>query len=360
MQTTGTASAANGSEVLDFSKSVSGFLLRGPGGRLMSLSEFLMTRDFKKVAPKMVSADFRILDAFIDGTRPSPLVLVLHPAERAQSYFLLDSTVGGKRRSMKIFQNAEEIVHNSLEDGNLPVLELDELKQAVWVSRKNQSPISLRIRYLELRESLPKAWKRRIREIFQVNLSPALGKSEAVEERLAMLRGEVRATMFEQYLCHCIWMDSASGQLGAVALLRTHGRDSYRFEPFLGGDAQMMDFLDCIAKDEAGHYVHMGDQANVYPTPQAGRGWASPTLHFYDVDFRERTGVDEHYSLYRGLEKLCEFGAPVLVYVEGEIDTAITVKVLKPSNKGGGLMSRSVPSFASRDIVWQKGLALNA
>ena len=54
------------------------------------------------------------------------------------------------------------------------------------------------------------------------------------------------------------------------------------------------------------------------------------------------------------MEKLCELGAPVLVYEPEQINTAIRVRVLKPSNQGGALMSLSVSSFASRNIVWQK------
>ena len=54
-------------------------------------------------------------------------------------------------------------------------------------------------------------------------------------------------------------------------------------------------------------------QANVYPIPLAEMSWTSPTLHFYDAAFRERMNLDEYYSLYRGLEKLCELGAPVAV-----------------------------------------------
>ena len=146
------------SEMLDFGDTVSGFFLRGPNGRLISLTGFLLARDFSKVAPRMADADFSVLDPLIAGTKPSPVVLVLHPDERAQSYFVIESTLAGTRRKMKIFQDTEEIVLDSLENNQLPVVEIEELKKAVLISRKNHTPVSLRIRHLELQANLPQSY----------------------------------------------------------------------------------------------------------------------------------------------------------------------------------------------------------
>lgn len=343
-------------EILNFGTAVSGFFLRQPNGRLIALTAFFLARDFSKVAPRMASADFTVLDPFIAGTKASQLVLVLHPADRAQSYFLLDATVAGSRRTMKIFQDTEEIIMNCLENDQLPVIELEELKRAILISRKNQSPVSLRIRHLELRDNLPKNWLGMIKEIFEVNLKAPNDKTERLENHLETLRREVRATMFKRFLSHCIWIDAASGELGSVTPSKINEFEfKFGFTPFVSGDAQMYDFIESLAKDEDGHYVAMGDQANVYPVPLAGKEWTSPTVHFYDEDFRKRMEFEEYYSLYRGMERLSELGAPVLVYERDSVEQAIPVRVLKPSAKGGALVSLSVASFASRNIVWSKG-----
>jgi len=341
--------------MLDFGDTVSGFFLRGPNGRLISLTGFLLARDFSKVAPRMADADFSVLDPLIAGTKPSPVVLVLHPDERAQSYFVIESTLAGTRRKMKIFQDTEEIVLDSLENNQLPVVEIEELKKAVLISRKNHTPVSLRIRHLELQANLPQSWRDTIRRIFEVNLFPPSQKAASLHQYLGALRDDVRKTMFKRYLSQCIWIDGRSGLLGSVAPARAGDAEAtFTFTPFTGSDAQVFGFVEFLAKDEQGHYVAMEDQANVYPVPLAGKEWNSPTVHFYDPEFRERIQAEEFCSLYRGMEKLCELGAPVLVYEPDQTNSAIRLRVLKPSGTGDDFMSLSVSSFASQSLVWEK------
>ncbi len=54
------------------------------------------------------------------------------------------------------------------------------------------------------------------------------------------------------------------------------------------------------------------------------------------------------------MEKLCELGAPVLVYEPDQTNSAIRLRVLKPSGTGDDFMSLSVSSFASQSLVWEK------
>ena len=304
----------------------------------------------------MVDADFSVLDPFIVGTEPSQLVLMLHPDERAQSYFILDSTIAGTRRKMKVFQDVEEIVHTSLENEQLPVIELDELKKAVLASRKNRAPVALRIRHLVLRSNLPATWRIAIRQLFESNLLREFDKSTPIQRHLGTLRNAIRATMFERYLSRCIWLDAYSGVLGEVVATPASDPEMLRFtfSPFMGNDAQMFGFIESLDKDEHGNYVAMEDEAIIYPIPLLGKEWNSPTVHFNDSDFRERIKANEFYSLYRGMEKLRNFGAPVLVYEPEQIHTAIRLRILKPSGTGSDFMSLSVSSFASHNVVWDR------
>ena len=343
------------SEILDFGDAVSGFFVRGTNGRLISLAGFSLSRDLRKVAPRTAPTDLAILDPFIGNTKPSSLMLMLHLSARAQSYFLTDSTIAGARRTMKIFEGTEEIVLNCLDNQQFPVIELEDMKRAILAGRESQAPVSLQVRHLDLRDSIPRSWLTIIRDIFEANLRTSVDKSITMEGHLTSLRQRVRSTMFDRYLSHCTWVDSHSGEVGTVNPSKLgEVKRRLEFAPFTGGDVHMADFIDSLARDEQGNHVTTFGRANVYPIPLPRKEWSSPTLHIYDRSFRERLGLDEYYSLYRGLDILSQMGAPVLVYDRNQLGRTIPVRVLKPSPKGGDLVSLSVSSFSSRHVVWDK------
>ncbi len=342
--------------MLDYSAVIGGFVLRGPGGRFVALNGLEIARDLSKIVPRLASADFRALDPLVVETRPGPMVLVLHPGERAHAYFLLDTTVAGTRRTIRVFQNTEDVVHDALDANLLPVLDLDELRRGIVASRRRHSPISLRVHHLVLRANSPADWTRAIFDVFAANVDAEGNKTALLEERLATLRREVRSTMFKRYLTQCVWFDPASDALGRITASRVDldEEEHYGFSAFAGGDAAMTDFVNSLAKGSDGRLISGGGFANVLPTPIAGREWLSPTLHVHDESYRDRFGFEEYYSLYRGLEALCQLGAPVRVYDREQVESSIPVRLLRPANKGGPLVMASVRDFTTRGLVRPK------
>jgi len=94
--------------------------------------------------------------------------------------------------------------------------------------------------------------------------------------------------------------------------------------------------------------------ANVIPTLVKQHPWTAPTLHIYDEEFREKNDLEEFYSLYKGLQSLCNIGAPVLCYEQGINNNAIPVILLKPSLRSGDITQLSVKEFPAKEIVWVK------
>lgn len=173
-------------------------------------------------------------------------------------------------------------------------------------------------------------------------------KTDALEEKLDILRDEIRISMFENYLEKCLWLDMDSGNLGKLKFSKV----KVDFTPFDPSDAQATSFIQSLEKDEAGRFVILNEFANVTPTLVKQHPWTAPTLHIYDDKFREQNQLDEFYSLYKGLKSLCNIGAPVLQHEAGDNRNAIPVILLRPSLRSGDITQLSVKEFPAKEIVW--------
>lgn len=333
--------------MLDYTGTVGGFLFWSPKGQLFALRRFIVTRDFSRILPQLASANFRAAYPFFSRMTESNINLVLHPTQQAHAYFLMDIKTGPTQKTVKVFQESAEIIASAIESQKFPVIHFGELQKAVMKSRKNQSPISIRIRFLELRPGLPKALRDAATEIFVANATTEGDKDARLEYKVATLARELRRGMVEDYLVKCLWLNPVTNHLGMM----TCNDQQSGFSQFVSGDADVTAFERCLARDEDGHYRSMTGIANVLPVMLSQVKWNSPTVHIYDEAFRSAHRLQEYYSLYAGLKALCAVGPPVLVHEAYELPDAVPVHLLELSGVSPGA-AIGMREFPTRHLVW--------
>jgi len=333
--------------MLDYTSTVGGFLFWSPKGQLFALNRFIVSRDFSKILPEVSSANFHVAYPLFAHMTESNINLVLHPAQHAHAYFLMDIKAGPAKKTVKVFQESSEIIGNAIASQKFPVIHFGELQKAVTVSRRNQSPISIRIRFLELRPNLTKALRDAATDIFVANANPEGNKQARLEYKLATLSGELRRGMVEDYLVKCLWLNLTTNHLGMM----TCNDQLSGFSKFVSGDADVTAFERCLARDEDGHYRAQTGVVNVLPVMQSHVKWNSPTVHVYDEAFRSANRLQEYYSLYAGFRALCGVGSPVLVHESYELPEAVPVHLLR-LDKGSPATLMAMREFPTRHLVW--------
>lgn len=337
-------------DLLDYSGSLGSFLVWSPKGQLFALDHFFVSPDFTRVVPKVDDANFGVLYPMITSMNPSNIMLVVHPTGKAQAYFLMEIKAGDKTRTVKVFQDAQEIIANALNDNRFPVVHFGELQKGLVISRQNKTPLTVRIRFLEIREGISDAIRRVVRDLFLANAETEGDKSRRLESLLEMLKHELSRIMVEDFLTKCVWLDPKTGHLGKMA----SNSEKTGFSNFVTGDPQINNFSKSLETKPDGSFAARKDFANVLPLLVRNLPWTCPTLHIYDENIRERYKLDEYYSLYEGLKALCPFGAPVLVNRGFDAETAIPVYLLRPAGKGGDFTEFSIREFPTRHVVWDK------
>jgi hypothetical protein len=333
--------------MLDYTSAVGGFLFWGPKGQLFALNRFIVSRDLSKILPQVVSANFHVAYPLFARMTQSNINLVLHPTQHAHAYFLMDIKAGPAKKTVKVFQESSEIIGNAIASQKFPVIHFGELQKAVIVSRRNRSPISIRIRFLELRPNLTKALRDAAMDIFVANANPEGNKQARLEYKLATLSGELRRGMVEDYLVKCLWLNLTTNHLGMM----TCNDQLSGFSKFVSGDADVTAFERCLARDEDGHYQAQTGVVNVLPAIQPRVKWNSPTVHVYDEPFRSANRLQEYYSLHAGLKALCAVGPPVLVHESYELPESVPVHLLR-LNKGSQATLMAMREFPTRHLAW--------
>lgn len=333
--------------MLDYTSTVGGFLFWSPKGQLFALNRFVVSRDFSKIVPQVSSANFRVAYPLFSGMIESNINLVLHPTKQAHAYFLMDIKAGPTKKTVKVFQEPSEIIDNAIASQKFPVIHFGELQEAVIISRRNQSPISIRIRFLELRENLSKILRDAVTELFVANANPTGNKEARLEYKLATIGRELRRSMVENYLVKCLWLNPMTNHVGTM----TCNDQLTGFSKFVSGDADVTAFERCLARDENGQYLAQSGIANVLPVMLSHVKWNSPSVHIYDVAFRDAHRLQEYYSLYAGLKALCAVGTPVLVHKSYELPEAVPVHLLR-LDRGERTTLNRMRDFPTRHLVW--------
>lgn len=332
--------------MLDYSDMVGRFPVWSPKGQLFALNQFVVSADFAKVQPRVTSADFHVLYPLLSTMNPSNIILVLHPGDRAHGYFLMDIKAGNASKQVKVFQEAEEIALEAIATKRFPVIHFGELQKAVVTSRANKSPLSIRLRYLELRPGLPDTLLEAATETFIANATATGDKGMRLEYKLAQVDIALKRLMVDKYLAKCVWLDPVTSHLGKMMC----NDQKSGFAKFITGDAQITAFGRALERRADGSYEAYTDFANVLPTMLPNVKWNSPTVHVYDEDFRTSYRLHEYYSLYEGLKALANIGAPVLLHKGYELPPAIPVQLLRPI--GGPGAGVEVREFPMRHVVW--------
>jgi hypothetical protein len=259
----------------------------------------------------------------------------------------MDIKVGTTRKSVKVFQEPSEIIDKAIASQRFPVIHFGELQKAVMASRRNQSPISIRIRFLELRPNLSKVLRDAATEIFVANANPEGNKEARLEYKLATVGRELRRSMVENYLVNCLWLNPTTNHVGMM----TCNDQLSGFSKFVSGDADVTAFERCLARNEDGQYLAQTGIANVLPHMLTHVKWNSPSVHVYDEAFRNAHHLQEYYSLYAGLKALCAVGAPVLVHKSYELPDAVPVHLLR-LDRGDTATRNRMRDFPTRHLVW--------
>ncbi|GMQ77312.1 MAG: hypothetical protein BMS9Abin01_2641 [Gammaproteobacteria bacterium] len=333
--------------MLDYTGVVGGFLFWSPKGQLFALKRFVVSRDFSRILPQVASANFHVAYPLFSRMTESNINLVLHPTQHAHAYFLMDIKAGPTKKTVKVFQESSEIIGNAIASRKFPVIHFGELQKAVMASRRNQSPISIRIRFLELRPNLPKALRDAATDIFVANADPTGNKEARLEYKLATVDRELRRAMVENYLVKCLWLNPITNHLGMM----TCNDQLTGFSKFISGDADVTAFERCLARDEEGRYRAQTGIANVLPAMLPHVEWNSPSVHIYDEVFRNTHRLQEYYSLYAGFKALCAVGPPVLVHESYELPAAVPVRLLRPREASPATLI-GMREFPTRHLVW--------
>ncbi|MCB1740902.1 MAG: hypothetical protein KDK91_11070 [Gammaproteobacteria bacterium] len=347
------AEASNLDGLLDYSGSLGRFVVLNPSGQLFALNQVLLSRDYRKVVPRLCNADFEPARSLVLGLKPSNITLVLHPGDRAHAYFLTAIGSGGTRRAVRVFQSPREIIESSVEARRFPVLSLEELQRSIVASIRNDklgpggSPLPIPIRLLDLRSTVPRSWVESLADLFLINSDSDGDKADLLQDKLDELGARIKRTLVHEFFARCIWLDASYTHLGRMG----GSHDGTKFSAFIGGDESLRSFARSLVR-ENDNYVGLSDFANVLPRLAPNMPWAAPTVHVYDEGFRQRNKLDEYYSLYRGLRALSAVGAPVLLHKEFALETAVPVVLLRPVENLAGMHLHSVRSFPLRDICW--------
>lgn len=345
------AEAASGSpgSLLDLTPSIGSFFMVSKQKKLFALQRIGITRDFTRIAQSVfTSEDFAVLYPLVARLRSAGTLLVVHPP---QVYYLTRVGSGGARRTHRVFGSTADIIAQSLDNGLFPVLSMAELERALIITRRNKTPLTVGIRLLELKASLPESWLGGVKKLFEINTVPAAEKADRLSEQLAALAADVRHTQLSAYLMKCMWLDVRSRQFGTLS----ERGGSVEFQPYPHSDPELRTFLSALVEHEDGSYESNDAVGEVLPGPVRGSTWSCPTLHIRNPKFRTINRLDEHYSVYKGLKLLCGIGAPVLLYQgQNPLLEPSRVSLLRVSSATDVMFETSAREFPARALVWDQ------
>ena len=86
--------ASASGELLDYSQTVGSFFMLTPKGQLFALDHLYLSRDFSRIVPRINAVNLHAVIPLVEKIVPSSFILVLHPGDRANAYFLTDGPFG--------------------------------------------------------------------------------------------------------------------------------------------------------------------------------------------------------------------------------------------------------------------------
>lgn len=326
------------------------FTLMSTSGHLFALDGFSIARDMSKLLPRDSGASLRPLKALFKGAHPSRMTLVITPWDNSRFHFVVETGEGSGLRQIRIHEDSMSVAGKTLAEGSLPIIAARDLQQAAIAARGNGTALEVRLRNLQWRDKLPTKWREAAYKVLAENSSQSGAKAHALSEPLNALRAEQRKSVVGDFLGRCIWIDNRTEQLGYLAARRVWSseNDRFAFSPYPEGDSKMRKFADSLARNSTGRLVRRRDLARVISMVSSQLPWTSPTLEVCDQDFRATHGLQRYYSIYRGLDALSAIAAPLLVYEEGTLDSAIPLDLVQTPMPPEDYLFVSAPEIRER------------
>ncbi len=308
--------------------------------------------------------DFSVLAPMVTRITRSRLVVAIRCGPPPKTSFLARVPAGEGFRTVKTPGGAREMLTRSLEARTVPLVLRTDLEKALACWAPGAEPIPVSARALELREHIPPGVAEAVRALVLEGTGGSPDRRARIESRLKALRRALRASILEDYLMKCVWLNVEAGQLGSIRELRTEAGSSFTFRPFDADDAEVSRFLLALEKDTYGDFVlDFREFANVLPTPKRSFPWLGPSVHVFKEDFRREHGLDEYYSLHGGFKALRMLGAPVLIYRgQNPLLEPTPIRFLKVSDRSLGLLQgrfldgsqveEDVRGFTAQELVW--------
>jgi hypothetical protein len=344
-------SSQNIPNLLDLSGSLGSFFMVSKQGKIFALERLSAAPDLSKMIPEIYTGDFNTLYPLVADIRPSNMVMVIHPGKQAKSHFLMDVKAGSMKKSVKVLEEASEVISRTLEDGAFPIILLGELEKAFFISRMKGIDMVIPIRFAAFKSSLPAAWVQVIEELFRANAELGKEKAARLDNHLELLRATIEETQLKEYILKCIWLDMDSRGLGKLTL----DAGGVRFTPYDPHDRQFFAFYKALQKGVDGTPQTYAEVAKVIPFPLKRFSWVAPTLHLYDQKFRTQHQLEEYYSLYSGMQALTKIGTPVLLFNGADpLQGNILLRFLKISPFANEQLQLGIKNFVRRELVWNE------
>lgn len=353
--------AGDATEIREYVSSIGAFFLLNKKGKLLALRGVKVSDDLATFVPKAANADLTALYPLVSQIKQSSIMMSVSYGATPSTHYLMQVNMGGSKQTLRAPGKTMDIISNSLESDTFPIIAQADLERAVQKARSEGGALSIPIRTLELRKSLPAHLTALIKEIFIDNARGGNDKGIGLQQDIDTLKISIRDTILSDYLAKCMWLDKDAGRLGSLVM--EEGKVSFRILD--SDDPELSSFLVVLEKDHYGDYVlDFREFARVLPKISKSTPWVGPTLHIYSESYRTEYKLEEYYSLYNGFRTLSALGTPV-VLLEGQdplVDPS-EVRYMQLSHRSanvlqgrildGDITNDGVRDFTTRDLVWK-------
>ena len=205
-------------QLRDYVSSIGAFFLLNKKGKLLALRGIQISDDLSTVVPKAANADLTAMYPLVSAIKHSSIIMSVTYGPTPHIHYLMQVKMGGSKQTLRAPGKTMDIINNSLESDTFPVIALSDLEKAVYQSRKSGKPLTIPIRIMELRKSLPERLLGRIREIFLDNARGGQDKGIGLQQDIDALKLSIRDTILSDYFAKCMWLDKEAGRLGNITL----------------------------------------------------------------------------------------------------------------------------------------------
>ncbi|MBT6276157.1 MAG: hypothetical protein HOI95_18735, partial [Chromatiales bacterium] len=116
------SSTTSGENQRDYIDSIGAFFLLNKKGQLVALNSLIISDDLSAIVPKALMTDLTAMYPLVESIKPSSILLSVKYGPSPQSHYLMQVNMGGTKQTLKAPGKTMDILTNSLENGNFPVI----------------------------------------------------------------------------------------------------------------------------------------------------------------------------------------------------------------------------------------------